>query len=54
MDKKIYSKITAADLPAINEVLARENTVNIVPTANGGTRISEILRKTIKITRGES
>lgn len=52
MSKKIPSKITAADLPEINSVLAKQDTVNLIPGPNGSVKIVHIKRKIVKTVQG--
>lgn len=49
---KQASAITAADLPEINAVLAKEDTVNLIPGPNGTVKIVHIKRKIVKTTQG--
>lgn len=48
MKNKVPSEITAEDLPEINAILARENTVHIIPGPNGSAKIIDIRRKVVK------
>ena len=50
--KKAVSAITSEDIPEINAVLAKEDTVNLVPGANGSVKIVHIKRKIVKTVQG--
>lgn len=52
MNKKPVSAIHADDLPEINAVLAKEDTVNLIPGPNGTVKIVHIKRKIVKTVQG--
>ena len=52
MSKKQVSAISAKDIPEINAVLAKEDTVNLTPGPNGTVKIIHIKRKIVKTVQG--
>ena len=54
MSNKPASEITADDLPAINAILAKQDTVNLTPGPNGTVKIIHIRRKIVKTTQGKA
>lgn len=53
MGKKPTSAIHTYDLPEINAVLAKEDTVQLIPGPNGTVKIVHIKRKIIKTVQNE-
>lgn len=52
MSKKQVSAISTDDIPDINAVLAKEDTVNLIPGPNGTVKIVHIKRKIVKTVQG--
>lgn len=52
MKNKQVSAICADDIPEINAILAKQDTVNLTPGPNGTVKIIHIRRKIVKTVQG--
>lgn len=53
MKSKPVSSIGINDIPAINSILAKQDTVNLTPGPNGTVKIIHIRRKIVKTVQGD-